>query len=85
MNTMLKFTTLGALLACAGVAAAGNATSAASLKYPPEPVRVNPQPLPPLPLMSPFAADPREPKALPAPILVAPSGNPWFCLVRCVA
>ena len=85
MNTMLKFTTLGALLACAGVAGAGNPTPAASPKYPPGPVRVNPQPLPPLPLMSPFAADAREPQALPAPILVAPSSNPWFCFVRCVA
>ncbi len=48
MNTMLKITTLGALLACAGIAAAGNATPVGSLEYPHGPVRINPQPLPPL-------------------------------------
>ena len=50
MKTMLKLVTLGAVLACAGVAGAGNATSAAAPKYPPGPVRINPRPLSPLPL-----------------------------------
>ena len=85
MNTMLKLTTLGALLACGGMAGAGNATPAASPTYPPGPARINPQPLPPLPWIPPFAADARQAKTLPAPILVAPSSNPWFCFLRCVA
>ena len=85
MNTMLKLTALGALLACAGVAGAVNVAPAASLQYPPGPVRINPQPLPPLPLIPPFAADGRRDKTLPAPVLVAPSGQPWFCLVACAA
>lgn len=48
MNTMFRLTTLGALLACAGVAMAGNATPSASLEYPSGSVCINPQPLPPL-------------------------------------
>ena len=60
MNKMLKLTTLGALLACAGVAGAGNVAPAASLQYPPGPVRINPRPLPPLPLIPPFAVDARQ-------------------------
>ena len=83
MNKMLKLATLGVLLACAGVAGAGNVMP--SPQYPPGPVRINPQPLPPLPLIPPFAADGRQDKTLPAPILVAPNSNPWFCLVRCAA
>lgn len=85
MNTMLKLMTLGVLLACAGMAAAGHVTPAPSPQYPPGPVRINPQPLPPLPLVPPFAADGRRDMTLPAPILVAPNTDPWFCLVRCAA
>ena len=85
MNTMLKLTTLGVLLACAGVAGAGNVALAPSPQYPPGPVRINPQPLPPLPLIPPFAAEGRRDETLPAPILVAPNSNPWFGLVRCAA
>ena len=44
MNTMLKLTTLGVLMACAGVAGAGNVAPAPSPQYPPGPVRINPQP-----------------------------------------
>ena len=47
MTTMLKLTTLGALLACAGAMGAANAKPTASPDYPPGPVRINPQPLPP--------------------------------------
>ena len=85
MNTMLKLTTLGVLMACAGVAGAGNMAPAPSPQYPPGPVRINPQPLPPRPLIPPFAAEGRRDKTLPAPILVALSSNPRFCLVRCAA
>ena len=85
MSTILKLTTLGVLLACAGMAEAGNVAPAPSPQYPPGPVRINPQPLPPLPLIPPFAAEGRRDITLPAPILVAPSAHPWFCLVRCVA
>ena len=48
MNTLFKLAAIGSLLACAGSASAGSPTLAASLKYPPGPVRINPQPLPPL-------------------------------------
>ena len=58
---------------------------APSPQYPPGPVRINPQPLPPRPLIAPLAAGGRPHKVLPASILVAPSSNPWFCLVRCAA
>ena len=81
MTTMLKLTTLGALLACAGVAGAANAKPTASPDYPPGPVRINPQPLPPgCPgcirrhdgTGSLGAGQASEPRALPAPFLVAP-------------
>ena len=81
MKTMLKLTTLGALLACAGVAGAANAKPTASPDYPPGPVRINPQPLPPgCPgcirrhdgTGSLGAGQASEPRALPAPFLVAP-------------
>jgi hypothetical protein len=52
MNTMLKLATLGALLACAGIAAAGNAPPVASFEYLPGSARINPQPLPPEQLSS---------------------------------
>ena len=85
MNKMLKLTTLGVLLAWAGVAGAGNVATAPSPQYPPGPVRINPQPLPPLPMIPPFAADGHRAKTLPAPILVAPDTHPWLCFVRCAA
>jgi hypothetical protein len=47
MNTMLKLATLGALLACAGVAGARDAAPLASVLHAPGPVHINPQPLPP--------------------------------------
>ena len=80
MNTMLKLTTLGILLACAGTAAAANAAPTTSIAYLQGPIRINPQPLPPRP----SAAD-REAKSLAAPILVAPNADPWFCLSTCRA
>lgn len=53
MNTMLKLTTLGILLACAGTAATVNAAPTASIAYLQGPIRINPQPLPPQPIARP--------------------------------
>lgn len=47
MKTTLQLRTLGILLACGGMAQADNTTPTGSFDYPPGPVRINPQPLPP--------------------------------------
>ena len=48
MNKMLRLAALSALLACAGMAGARSAAPDARSSYLPQPLPVNPQPLPPI-------------------------------------